>query len=141
MYKKRPLRKRIGADFIDFAEHTSAHGLPRAYVSSGCRRALWLVLFFVCFSVFAYQATLIVVKFRRNDIIVNVEIKYKDIDFPSVTVCNLNPYKTSKALEFGGVKDTNRLIKQCELSSSSRRGSFELCQRPGAKDQPLPLHR
>ncbi|CAJ0567039.1 unnamed protein product, partial [Mesorhabditis spiculigera] len=79
MYKKRPLRKRIGADFIDFAEHT------------------------------------------RNDIIVNVEIKYKDIDFPSVTVCNLNPYKTSKALEFGGVKDTleslNKAMRAKQLES------------------------
>ncbi|CAJ0567044.1 unnamed protein product, partial [Mesorhabditis spiculigera] len=57
----------------------------------------------------------------RNDIIVNVEIKYKDIDFPSVTVCNLNPYKTSKALEFGGVKDTleslNKAMRAKQLES------------------------
>ncbi|CAJ0944289.1 unnamed protein product, partial [Mesorhabditis belari] len=115
------LANRLGNDVIEFAAHTSAHGIPRAYVANGCRRFLWMGLFSACFATFLYQAYLIIVRFNRNDIIVNVEIKYKDIAFPSVTVCNLNPYKTSKALEFGGVKDTleslNKAMKAKNLES------------------------
>ncbi|GMT28473.1 hypothetical protein PFISCL1PPCAC_19770, partial [Pristionchus fissidentatus] len=101
----------LGEDFNDFAEHTrerncSAHGIPRAYDSKGKRRLLWLILFFLCLGLFGQQAYWIVGRFRSKPIIVSVEIKFERIAFPSVTVCNLNPYKFSLAKGTNGVKDT-----------------------------------
>ncbi|VDO97008.1 unnamed protein product [Heligmosomoides polygyrus] len=98
------IKRIINEDFVDFAEHTSAHGIPRAYVSEGLRRSLWLLLFLFCFCAFGYQAYLIVLKFLRNDIIVGVEIKFEEIRFPAVTVCNMNPYKNSLARQSSTIK-------------------------------------
>ncbi|KAI6241161.1 Degenerin-like protein asic-1 [Aphelenchoides fujianensis] len=100
------LSKRLGNSVRDFAEHTSAHGIPRAFTSHGLRKALWLLLFFVCLVAFFAQAIQIVQRFARNDIIVGVELKFENIPFPSVTVCNLNPYKNSLARAMGSVRDT-----------------------------------
>jgi hypothetical protein len=89
----------------------SAHGIPRAYNSYGLRKALWLLLFFTCLTAFIAQAIQIVKRFARNDIIVGVELKFENIPFPSVTVCNLNPYKNSLARSMGSVKDTVNSLK------------------------------
>uniref|UniRef100_A0A914E4I4 Uncharacterized protein n=1 Tax=Acrobeloides nanus TaxID=290746 RepID=A0A914E4I4_9BILA len=99
--------KGVGDSFSEFAEQTSAHAIPRAYNSRSCfKKILWLLLFFICFSAFSFQAVLIIQRFLRNDIIVGVEMKFENIPFPSVTVCNLNPYKNSLARTLGPVQDT-----------------------------------
>ncbi|VDM38306.1 unnamed protein product [Toxocara canis] len=87
-------------------KETIAHGIPRACVSHGLRRALWFLVLFCCVAAFILQAIQIVDKFLRHDIIVSVELRFERIPFPSVTVCNLNPYKNSLAREMGSVKDT-----------------------------------
>lgn len=127
-------RKKIGALFgeigdsvTDFGEHTrwrtnyrkscecntlfifSAHGIPRAFSSrTSLKKYLWLLLFFVCLSAFFFEAYHIVQRFFRHDIIVGVELKFENIPFPSVTVCNNNPYKNSLARQLGPVRDTVR---------------------------------
>ncbi|KHJ93109.1 hypothetical protein OESDEN_06985 [Oesophagostomum dentatum] len=85
--------------------HFSAHGIPRAYVSEGLRRVLWLLLFVLCLCAFGYQAYLIILRFLRNDIIVGVEIRFEEIRFPAVTVCNINPYKNSLARQSSSIKN------------------------------------
>ncbi|EYC43873.1 hypothetical protein Y032_0478g2197 [Ancylostoma ceylanicum] len=98
------IKRILSEDFVDFAEHTSAHGIPRAYVSEGLRRGLWLLLFLCCLCAFGYQAYLIILRFLRNDIIVGVEIRFEEIRFPAVTVCNINPYKNSLARQTSSIK-------------------------------------
>ncbi|KIH49358.1 hypothetical protein ANCDUO_20567, partial [Ancylostoma duodenale] len=39
-----------------------------------------------------------------NDIIVGVEIRFEEIRFPAVTVCNINPYKNSLARQTSSIK-------------------------------------
>ncbi|KAI6182777.1 Degenerin-like protein asic-1 [Aphelenchoides bicaudatus] len=103
---------RLATSVRDFAEHTSAHGVPRAFNSNGLRRVLWLLLFFTCLTAFIAQAIQIVKRFSRNDIIVGVELKFENISFSNIElsnemfVCNLNPYKNSLARSLGSVKDT-----------------------------------
>ena len=45
-------------------------------------------------------------KFLRHEIIVNVELKFERIPFPAVTICNLNPYKKSRATGISAVQNT-----------------------------------
>ncbi|CAD5206518.1 unnamed protein product [Bursaphelenchus okinawaensis] len=102
----RKFTKKLSNSVSDFAQHTSAHGIPRASNSTGLRKTLWLMLFFACLGAFVVQAYQIIKRFSRNDIIVGVELKFENIHFPSVTVCNLNPYKNSLARMLGSVRDT-----------------------------------
>lgn len=62
---KNSLKRALELDVVDFAEHTSAHGIPRAYVSTGWRRYMWLLCFLFCLSCFGHQAYLIVERFNR----------------------------------------------------------------------------
>ncbi|KAE9555485.1 hypothetical protein FO519_001340 [Halicephalobus sp. NKZ332] len=105
--KHGELYYRMSESFGEFAGHTSSHGIPRAYAApTTLKRVLWLFLFILCLCFFLIQASLIVKRFFRNDIIVGVELKFENIEFPSVTVCNLNPYKNSLARSMGSVRDT-----------------------------------
>ncbi|KAF8367219.1 asic-1 [Pristionchus pacificus] len=113
----------LGEDFNDFAKHTrtnddSAHGIPRAYDSKGKRRLLWLALFFLCLILFGQQAYFILERFRSKPIIVSVEIKFERIAFPSVTVCNLNPYKFSLAKGTSGVGDTLKAFDDAVIKNT-----------------------
>ncbi|CAD5209385.1 unnamed protein product [Bursaphelenchus xylophilus] len=119
--------KRISSSVNDFAQHTSAHGIPRASSSTGLRKTLWLLLFFTCLGAFFVQAYHIVKRFTRNDIIVGVELKFENIHFPSVTVCNLNPYKNSLARMLGSVRDTLIAFDDAiERSDHSKRSKREI---------------
>ncbi|KAK0425320.1 hypothetical protein QR680_009143 [Steinernema hermaphroditum] len=100
------LCQRLAYNVTDFAQNTSAHGIPRAFSTKGFRRCLWLILFFGCLCAFSMQAYMIVVRFLRNDIIVSVELKFERISFPAVSVCNINPYKNSLARMMGPLGDT-----------------------------------
>lgn len=62
---KISLKKALKRDIVDFAEHTSAHGIPRAYVSTGWRRGMWSLCCLICVSCFVHQAYLIVHRFNR----------------------------------------------------------------------------
>lgn len=74
----RSLKEQVYSDFMDFAEHTSAHGIPRLRSSkNACRKSLWVLLFFACMAAFSVQAVLIAKKFMRNEKIVNVELKFE----------------------------------------------------------------
>uniref|UniRef100_A0A0K0DMM8 Acid-sensing ion channel 1 n=1 Tax=Angiostrongylus cantonensis TaxID=6313 RepID=A0A0K0DMM8_ANGCA len=136
----------------------SAHGIPRAYVSQGLRRTLWLLLFLFCFCAFGYQAYLIVLRFHRNDIIVGVEIRFEELRFPAVTICNINPYKNSLARQAASIKNalesfefaidrsSGSEISQAErkkryftglFNVSERRVLLELCSGEGISDSDL----
>uniref|UniRef100_A0A0N5BTK9 Degenerin del-1 n=1 Tax=Strongyloides papillosus TaxID=174720 RepID=A0A0N5BTK9_STREA len=114
----------------DFASNTSAHGIPRAYNNKGLRRSLWLLLFLICVGAFFGQAYYLVAKFLRNDKIVSVELKFEKLEFPSVTVCNLNPYKNSLARTMGALKDTlnafDTAISSTEKDEKSERSRREV---------------
>lgn len=63
----------------------------------------------MCFTAFVFQAYYIICRFFRNDIIVGVEVKFENIPFPSVTVCNNNPYKNSLARQLAPIQETVHL--------------------------------
>ncbi|KAK5975920.1 hypothetical protein GCK32_006768 [Trichostrongylus colubriformis] len=129
----KKLHRIVDEDFVDFAEHTSAHGIPRAYVSEGLRRVLWLLLFLTCLCAFGYQAYLIIMRFLRNDIIVGVEIKFEEIRFPAVTLCNINPYKNSLARQTSSIKSA---LESFELAIDRSTGTAQLERRKRAIEVP-----
>jgi hypothetical protein len=75
---KRSVKEQAAAAFHEFAEHTSAHAIPRiSSTRHGCRKSLWVLLFLFCMMAFGAQAYLIVKKFMLNEKIVSVELKFE----------------------------------------------------------------
>ncbi|VDN50263.1 unnamed protein product [Dracunculus medinensis] len=95
----------------NFGTSTTAHGIPHATESHGFRRCLWLMVLCCCLGGFIFQAVLLMEKFFKRDIIVNIEMKFDRIMFPAVTICNLNPYKNSLVGSISSLKDTMRAFE------------------------------
>uniref|UniRef100_A0A0N5A5E9 Degenerin-like protein unc-105 n=1 Tax=Parastrongyloides trichosuri TaxID=131310 RepID=A0A0N5A5E9_PARTI len=127
--------KNIIHNLSDFASNTSAHGIPRAYNNKGLRRSLWLLLFLTCVGAFFGQAYYLVAKFLRNDKIVSVELKFEKLQFPSVTVCNLNPYKNSLARTMSTLKDTLNAFDSAISSSEKDEKSTRTVKRRNVKNK------
>lgn len=135
--ERRTLKEQLQADFMDFVDHTSAHGIPRLRSTKHiCRKMLWVMLFFACMFAFSLQAILIAQKFMRNEKIVSVELRFErsvvlrdalffplhcvcfSIPFPAVTVCNLNPYKNSLARGVSSIQATVSRLSHTYFSLS-----------------------
>ncbi|XP_022102346.1 degenerin deg-1-like [Acanthaster planci] len=91
-------RKTVCATVKKFAlEQTTAHGFPNIFRATTLfGRLLWTVLFLAGVVATFYQGTVLVLKFRRYPVNVEVKIVTKALlELPSVTVCNTNKLRTS----------------------------------------------
>ncbi|XP_012942490.1 degenerin deg-1-like [Aplysia californica] len=83
--------------FQEFSESTSMHGLQRAVSSeSKWKRPLWaaLVLAGACLATFNLSQTL--KDFLHNPTTTQTSVHYNpDMEFPVITICNLNPFRSS----------------------------------------------
>ncbi|PIO73052.1 hypothetical protein TELCIR_04983 [Teladorsagia circumcincta] len=69
-----------------------------------------------------------------NDIVVGVEIRFEQIRFPAVTICNMNPYKNSLARQSSSIKSAlesfesaiERSTNAGQLSTERRKRSIEV---------------
>ncbi|XP_038619386.1 amiloride-sensitive sodium channel subunit gamma-like [Tachyglossus aculeatus] len=79
--------------------NTNTHGCRRIVVSRGrLRRSVWLLLTLTAVGLIVWQGALIILTSHDNT--VSVQVYFQKLDFPAVTICNINPYKysTQKAL-------------------------------------------
>ncbi|ELU07696.1 hypothetical protein CAPTEDRAFT_189071 [Capitella teleta] len=90
--------------FLDF---TSAHGLPHVRrVKHKIAKAVWAILCLVSIGTLIFEVYIIVGKFVGRPVNVLVEIKFdRTIQYPAVTICNLNPYRKSQMEKFDDVFD------------------------------------
>ncbi|KAL3084435.1 hypothetical protein niasHT_035237 [Heterodera trifolii] len=79
-----------------FERHSTIHGICHASLApnKGWRR-FWLAVFAVCFLILVIQVIYLIIKFFGYPKTVDLDLKFENAPFPSVTVCNLNPYKAS----------------------------------------------
>lgn len=97
-FQEPPKRTTYGSVLNDFADSTTAHGLPRV-ISEG--KWYWKIFWFLVFAgatyVFCRQAWDILQDYRSNPVNTNIKIQTRTyVDFPAVTVCNMNRMRRSK---------------------------------------------
>ncbi|ELK37854.1 Amiloride-sensitive sodium channel subunit gamma [Myotis davidii] len=73
---------------------TNTHGCRRIVVSRGrLRRLLWIAFTLTAVALIFWQCALLVLSFYT--VSVSIKIHFQKLDFPAVTICNINPYKYS----------------------------------------------
>ncbi|XP_067658355.1 acid-sensing ion channel 4-B-like [Haliotis asinina] len=90
--------------WVDFTQTTSLQGLRYIWMRETIpvRRLLWLLLTVTCVAVMSYQIVERVIYFYNHPVTVNVKVKYnKTLFFPTITICNQNTFRASKAAELG----------------------------------------
>ncbi|KAI1725988.1 amiloride-sensitive sodium channel domain-containing protein [Ditylenchus destructor] len=104
---RRPIRRTqppgdsnydVKQHIVEFCYKTSAHGIPMiGQAPNRYYRIIWTALFICCVSMLFQNAKSVLNKYNRNEKIVDVQLKFDSAPFPAITLCNLNPYKASKA--------------------------------------------
>lgn len=80
-----------------FASHTGIHSVGSiADARSSLRRVLWACVLMAALAVYIYQVHEMVLKYMAHPVKTTTTVDYKmPMDFPAVTICNLNPIKGS----------------------------------------------
>ncbi|XP_060028797.1 amiloride-sensitive sodium channel subunit gamma [Erinaceus europaeus] len=74
--------------------NTNTHGCRRIVVSRGrLRRLLWILFTLTAVCLIFWQCALLVFSFYT--VSVSIKVHFQKLDFPAVTICNINPYKYS----------------------------------------------
>ncbi|XP_066273655.1 amiloride-sensitive sodium channel subunit alpha-like [Branchiostoma lanceolatum] len=99
----RTTDNKVTSALLEFADATTAHGVPRAVGSfSVVRKIFWSAFFAASLAYFLYQASTLFNKYFDYPVATDVSVKFATIDFPAVTICNLNPIRLSKLKTAGG---------------------------------------
>ncbi|XP_041606340.1 amiloride-sensitive sodium channel subunit gamma [Vulpes lagopus] len=118
--------------------NTNTHGCRRIVVSRGrLRRLLWILFTLTAVALIFWQCALLVASFYT--VSVSIKVHFQKLDFPAVTICNINPYKysvvrdlladleqeTRVALKtlYGFPENTSRKRREAESWSSAWEGT------------------
>ncbi|KAM7329275.1 hypothetical protein ACRRTK_010888 [Alexandromys fortis] len=89
--------------------NTNTHGCRRIVVSRGrLRRLLWILFTLTAVALIIWQCALLVFSFYT--VSVSIKVHFQKLDFPAVTICNINPYKYSAVSDL--LTDLDRETKQ-----------------------------
>ena len=84
-------RSTISPVLSKFAEHTTVHGVPRIIRSKSKTSCFfWTLVCLASITAFSYYGYNILRRYLRYEKNVDMEISQKGIQFPQITVCNLN---------------------------------------------------
>ncbi|GIX94256.1 acid-sensing ion channel 1C [Caerostris darwini] len=81
----------------NFASQSTTHGLRRISETEGTiGKLLWTLIFFVALGGLTYHCSFLIQKYLKfSKVTTTEEIHAKELDFPALTVCNLNILKKS----------------------------------------------
>ncbi|XP_078617329.1 epithelial sodium channel subunit alpha-like [Branchiostoma floridae x Branchiostoma japonicum] len=99
----RATDSKVSSALREFADTTTTHGFPRAVGSASVvKKICWSVCFAASLAYFLYQANTLFNKYFAYPVATDVSVRFATIDFPAVTICNLNPIRLSKLKTAGG---------------------------------------
>ncbi|VDI52470.1 acid-sensing ion channel 5 [Mytilus galloprovincialis] len=89
----------IGDKLKDFAGNTSIHGFGRIADSVFIlRKVFWICALSASFGMCVFQVYRLSLQYISEGVNTKVSVSYKELEFPAVTICNLNPLKLSDVL-------------------------------------------
>ncbi|XP_046578807.1 amiloride-sensitive sodium channel subunit beta-like [Haliotis rubra] len=81
----------------DFADNTSAHGVRKLHAKSHWLfKVIWLLLLLCATGNILMQVWQLINQYQRRPVTTKTTIHSRSLEFPTVTLCNLNPFKYSK---------------------------------------------
>uniref|UniRef100_A0A8C5R6Z1 Sodium channel epithelial 1 subunit gamma n=1 Tax=Leptobrachium leishanense TaxID=445787 RepID=A0A8C5R6Z1_9ANUR len=85
--------------------NTNTHGCRRIVVSKGrLRRWIWIALTLMAVALIFWQCSLLLMSYYS--VSTSITVTYKKLDFPAVTICNMNPYRYSVMKDYLAKLDT-----------------------------------
>ena len=83
-----------------FGSYTSLQGIPFILrAKQWYSRLLWTLLFIAALGLTSWQFIEVLNKFLAKDTSTSIKLGYANLEFPSVTICNINPIRLSAVNE------------------------------------------
>lgn len=93
-----PLKEKVIDICTDFCDHTSAHGWPRlAHQRRWIWRLVWFILTLGAWTAATIHILSLVSYYLQFPTELKTEVEMASIDFPSVTICNIQPISQTNA--------------------------------------------
>ncbi|KAF8363029.1 unc-105 [Pristionchus pacificus] len=90
-----------------FERQSTFHGVSHAALApTSVWRWFWYCIFFVCLFALLAQIFFLFKKYSSYPKTVDLDLKFENAPFPSITLCNLNPYKKSMIYSNPATKST-----------------------------------
>uniref|UniRef100_A0A183DRR3 Degenerin-like protein unc-105 n=1 Tax=Gongylonema pulchrum TaxID=637853 RepID=A0A183DRR3_9BILA len=124
-----------------FERQSTFHGISHAALAPNTKwRIIWYTAFTICFCALIIQIILLIRRYRLYAKTVDLDLKFENAPFPSVTLCNLNPYKASMIAKEGRTKatmDAFSSIVQSGVESYGISAAIEAARKEGNKPRRL----
>ena len=87
---------------VSAADESTTHGIDHFFKREHpFIRLVWAVCFFVSAAVCFYMITISIMSYLDYETVTKAEqVNEQTVDFPTVTICNVNPYLTNKSWEY-----------------------------------------
>ncbi|CAF0708689.1 unnamed protein product [Brachionus calyciflorus] len=97
--KPKHARKLIKEKLLYWSSNTTSHGIPNIVrLDSKVLKITWLICFLASLGYCIYTIGIIIQDFLQFDVLINQQVVTDSpIEFPAVTVCNLNPFDRRNA--------------------------------------------
>ncbi|RNA01862.1 acid-sensing ion channel 1 isoform X2, partial [Brachionus plicatilis] len=88
--------------FKEWTESMTMHGFPNIFRTKFLAiKIMWIILFLASTTACFFLMTTNLINFFNFDVVTKIRVIDKDsINFPAVTICNINPFVTQQGLEY-----------------------------------------
>ena len=95
------MNKRLKESSLEIIEHSSIHGLPNIISTKRtCNKIMWIIFTLLSACVSIYLVVRSFQTFLSYDVITRIDDwPQNPLNFPTVSICNLNQPKTNYSLE------------------------------------------
>uniref|UniRef100_A0AC34QYB3 Uncharacterized protein n=1 Tax=Panagrolaimus sp. JU765 TaxID=591449 RepID=A0AC34QYB3_9BILA len=94
--KNKSRWRRIKETMVEWGILSSCHGVPHmAQAHSLLAVIVWIIILGTCSVIFLYLFADTLKQYLAFEKLVQLEMDLEEMTFPSVTICNINPYKLS----------------------------------------------
>jgi hypothetical protein len=97
--EKSSLENKIKEIALEWILNSTSHGLPNLFkTSQKYLKIFWLIAFLACSGICFYLITEYIINFFEYEVTVSTTyVTETPVDFPAVTICNLNPFNPNRS--------------------------------------------
>uniref|UniRef100_A0A914VCY3 Uncharacterized protein n=1 Tax=Plectus sambesii TaxID=2011161 RepID=A0A914VCY3_9BILA len=105
----------------DFADHTTAHGFGNVLRCDSCSgKGVWIVAMLIAWTVCCIQLAVTIIAYLQYPTATTIAVQYSSsVQFPAVTVCNLNAARWSKMLNDSTLANYTNLLRAARPQTRS----------------------
>jgi len=99
--------------FVEWSSSSTSHGYPNIFrTDKWLIKIMWFLFILLSTGFCFYMVTKSVMDYLNHDVVTKIRVfNEAPIEFPTITICNLNPFTTNASIEYINNMKQNGTIK------------------------------